>query len=30
MIEVDLGEEFRIRGKGGCWSALKALGLKIR
>jgi hypothetical protein len=28
MIEVDLGEEFRIRGKGGCSSTSKALGLK--
>jgi len=24
MIEVDLGEEFRIRGKGGCSSTSKA------
>jgi len=28
MIEVDLGEEVRIRGKGGCSSTSKALGLK--
>jgi hypothetical protein len=28
MIEVDLGEEFRIRGKGGRSSTSKTLGLK--
>ena len=28
MIKVDLGEEFRIRGKGGCSRTSKALGLK--
>jgi hypothetical protein len=28
VIEVDLGEEFRIGGKGGCSSTSKALGLK--
>src|SRR6516164_4985882 len=28
MIKVDLGEELRIRGKGGCSSTSKALGLK--
>jgi hypothetical protein len=28
MIEVDLGEEFRIGGKGGLSSTSKALGLK--
>jgi hypothetical protein len=28
MIEVDLGDELRIRGKGGCSSTSKAFGLK--
>ena len=28
MIEVDLGEEFRIRDKGGCSRTSKALRLK--
>jgi hypothetical protein len=28
FLKVDLGEEFRIGGKGGCSSTSKAIGLK--